>query len=202
MKKVFAILTILVVMVSAVFAAKPATPATQKLTVKSIVNRVDPVFQLRGALGQSAPAINTGTPAEETTTLHEGAELVAADITTADIYATIGIFQTNEARNTYGYSLSLTATQLATNDQTPVTASSTPTITGHNPTALTNIDGVAVETDEDVDGATWTYSVRYDNTAAVTAFKLADVTYRWAKDQTAVAGTYYADITLSFTVND
>ena len=202
MKKAITILAVLIVLVSAVFADAPATPDTQKITIKTIVNRVDPIFQLRGALGQVAPAIDSGSAATPTTDLHQGTELTAADITTADIYATVSIFQTNAARNTYGYSLSMTATQFATDGNNPVTASSTPSITASHVTDLSDTDGISEATAEVKSGATWTYAVRYDNTASVAAFKLADVTYKWNQDQTAVAGTYKADITLSFTVND
>lgn len=201
MKKLIAILAVMIVLVGAVFAADG-----DKLTLKSTVGVVDPVFEIRS----TSAAGTLGTQA--------GAEVATSkDLSVENIEWTFYIMQFGEkdsknatvtfAKAKKTASLTITLGHFTGKNEGQIAVDS-PKFTAF--TAATPIEAnagyaaakqtaITVPSGEALNASTATVSAVYKGVNWADQ-EIAHFTALWTKDDTLEMDDYYADVTLTYTV--
>lgn len=201
MKKLVAILVILVVCVGAITAidnaavkvsvSVPEYVPTFRLATSDSVNIETAVFDVVEENGSSVPA--------ETTASATANALLAAG---SDLTIKFGVIQLNNSigylKTTNTYTFEVTASDLVLTGYTSDTAASNQKFLKKGTISFSSTDNTPSETYADVTAAS-TFAVKYNGAkytpAAVSEIATFSVT--WAGNDSAVSGTYIANIILS-----
>ena len=218
MKKLIAIVTIAIVLVGAVFAANTEqsyASTNEKLTIVTTVTRVEPTFKLVGGTASDSITQESDSVSNDNwSTAYNGATLTLAasdyNIATGDIKLFFAIRQKTNANIHKAYTFTVTASDLvyqkADNQDTKEFTIQNGGI--EHLTANTTLTGATTSTypalTASVDGsnlvATYTGVVNVPTTGdQYIEIGTFDVT--WPETVDAIAGTYKADIKMTFTVN-
>jgi len=222
MKKAITILAMIAIVAFAVFADAPVGE-TQRITIKSVVERVDPQYQLKGVLGANAANFTTEADviaAGDVATPHNGKELTGGDISQAAIVASFGLFQVEDAKNRFAYTFTISATKLVQREDAEHREPAQPYTTANAPvfSELDDDNWYAPAGEGQANNGITSGTASLKLTEGVATGVSADVTFNgkatvaasntpklaftvtWADDKAAPAGLYEADVTMTYTV--